>query len=43
MEDGANMNMVEDAFHHRCFIIGVIVSDNDRTMQSVIKNPSRGS
>ena len=37
------MNMVEDSFHHRCFIIDAIVSDNASTMQAVIKNKSRGA
>ena len=34
--------MVEDAFYNRFFIIDVIVSDDDRTMQAVIKHPSIG-
>ena len=40
MESDAIMKMVEDTFRHRCLIIDSIVSDDDRTMQDVIKHPS---
>ena len=43
MEDGAIMKMVEDAFRHCCFIIDATVSDNDSTMQDVIKHPPIGA
>ena len=32
MEANAIINMVGDKFRHRCFIIGVIVSEYDRTI-----------
>ena len=41
MEAGAILKMAEDAFHHHCFIIGVIVND-DITIQAVLKHPSKG-
>ena len=41
MEANAILNMVEDVFRHQCFIIDAILSDNYRTMQAVIKHPSR--
>ena len=34
--------MLEDAFYNRFFVIGVIVSDNDSTMQAVLKYPLIG-
>ena len=40
---GEILNMLENAFHNLCFIIDVIVSDNDSTMIYVINNPSRGA
>ena len=43
MDTNEILNMVEDAFHHRCFIIDVIVRKNDSTMQDVLKHPSRGA
>ena len=43
MEAGAILNMVEDAFRNFCFIIDHILRNNDSTMQSVLKNPSRGA
>ena len=43
MEAGAILTMVEDAFHHHCFIIDVIISNDDITMQAVLKNPPRGA
>ena len=33
------MTMVEDALHDSCFIIDVVVSNDDSTMRSVINNP----
>ena len=36
------LNMVEDEFRHRC-IIYVIISDDENTMQAVIKHPPRGA
>ena len=42
-EDGVILNMVEYAFRYRCFIIDVIVSNIDSTIQSVLKHPSRGA
>ena len=42
MEAYAIMNMIEDKFHHRCFIIDLIVSDNASTMRAVLKHTSRG-
>ena len=43
MEAYEIMKMVEDAFYNRFFIIDVIVSDNDSTMQFLAKYPSRGA
>ena len=44
METGAIMKMVEDAFRHHCFIIiDVILSDDDITMQEMLKHPSIGA
>ena len=34
--------MLEDAFYNNLFIIDAIVSDNDRTMQDVLKHPYIG-
>ena len=42
MEDSAILNMVEEAFYNRFLIVDVIVSDDDSTMRSVLKNPSIG-
>ena len=42
METGVIIKMVEDLFCHLCFIIDAIISDDDRTMQAVIKHISRG-
>ena len=39
MEASAILKMVEDALYNLFFIIDVIVSDNDITMQAVIKHP----
>ena len=43
MEASAILNMVEDAFYNRFLIIHVTVSDDDSTIQAVLKNPSKGS
>ena len=37
------IKMVEDAFYNRFFIVDVIVSDNDSTMQFLAKYPSKGA
>ena len=39
----AIIQMVEDAFYNRFFIIDVIIRDNDSTIQSVLKHPSKGA
>ena len=36
------LKMVEDSFLNRFFVIDIIVSDDDTTMQSVLNNPSIG-
>ena len=41
MEASAILKMVEDAFLNRFFIIDVIVSNDDNTMQSVLKYQSK--
>ena len=43
MEASAILKMVEDAFYNCFFIIDVIVSDDDSTMQAVLKHPSKGA
>ena len=43
MEADAILKMTEDAFRHCCFIIGVIVGNDDSTMQAVLKNSSIGA
>ena len=43
MDASAILKMVEDALYNRFFIIDVIVSDDDSTMQAVLKDPSKGS
>ena len=43
MDAGAILNVVEDAFCHHCFIVVVIVSDDDSTIQAVLKHQSIGS
>ena len=42
MEDSAILKMVEYAYYNRFFIIDVIFSDDDSTMQDVLKHPSIG-
>ena len=41
MEASAILKMVEYAFYNRFFIIDAIVSNDDRTMQAVLKHPSK--
>ena len=43
MEASAILKMVEDAFYNCFFIIDVIVRNDDRTMQDVLKHPSKGA
>ena len=43
MEYYAILNMIEDAFYNRFFIIDVIVINDDSTIQYVIKRPSQGA
>ena len=43
MYDDEMMKMVEYAFCHCCFIIDIVVSDNDITIRAVTKNISRGA
>ena len=43
MEDYVILNMVEDTFYNCFFIMYVIVSDDDNTMQAVLKHPSKGA
>ena len=38
VEASAILNMVEDAYYNRFFIIDVIVSDNDITIRAVLKH-----
>ena len=42
MEASAILKMVEDAFYNRFFIIDVIASGDDSTMQALLKHPSKG-
>ena len=43
MEAATILKMVEDALHDICFIIDVVVSENDSTMRAVIKHPPIGA
>ena len=43
MEASAILKMVEDSFYNRFFIIDVIVSNDDSTMQAVLNHPSKGA
>ena len=43
MEASAILKMVEDDFLNRFFVIDIIVSDDDSTMQAVLKHPSKGA
>ena len=43
MEASAILKMVEDAILNRFFVIDIIVSDDDSTMQDVLKHPSKGA
>ena len=40
MEASAILKMAEDASYNQFFILDVIVSDNNSTMQAVLKHPS---
>ena len=42
MEASAVLKMVEDALYDQFFIVDVLVSDNDSTMQAVLKHPLIG-
>ena len=42
MEASDILKMVEDAFYNQFFIVDVIVSDDDSTMQAVLKHPLIG-
>ena len=42
MEASDILNMVEDAYYNRFFIIDLIVSDDDSTMHAVLKHPIIG-
>ena len=42
MEASAILKMLEDAFYNHFFIIDDIVSDDDRTMQYLLKHPFKG-
>ena len=42
MKASVILKMVEDAFYNQFIIVDVIVSDDDRTMQDVLKHPSIG-
>ena len=41
MEASTILNMAEDGFCNRFFIIDVIISNDDTTMQAVLKHPSK--
>ena len=43
MKASAILKMLYDAFYNRLFIIDVIIRDDDRTMQAVLKHPSKGA
>ena len=43
MEASEILKMVKDAFYNRFLIIDVIVSNDDSTIQSVLKSPYKGS
>ena len=43
MEASAILKMVEDAFYNHFFIIYIIVSNDDSTMQAVLKHSSKGA
>ena len=43
MEASAILEMVEDAFYSRLFIIDAIVSNDDNTIQAGLKHPSKGA
>ena len=43
MEDSEILNMVEDAFYNRFFVIDGIVRNNDSAIRDVLKHPYKGS
>ena len=43
MEASDILKMVEDAFYNRFFIVNVIISNDDKTMQAVLKHPLIGA
>ena len=43
MEDGAILKMLDYEFRHHWFIMYSIVSDNDSTMQAMLKHPPIGA
>ena len=43
MEASSILKMVEDELYNRFLIVDVIVTDDDSTMQAVIKYSSKGS
>ena len=42
MEVSSILKMIEDAFYNRFSIINVIVSEDDSTIRTVVKHPSKG-
>ena len=42
MEASTILKMVEDTFYNCFYIIDVIVSNNNSTIQAVLKHPSKG-
>ena len=43
MEDSEILNIVEDAFYNRFFIIDIIVRNNDSAIRDVLKHPYKVS
>ena len=43
MEASAILKMVEDAFYDQFFVVDVIISYNDSTVQAVVKHPLIGA
>ena len=42
MDTSSILKMVENAFYNRFFIVDVIISDDDSTMQALLKHPLIG-
>ena len=42
MEASDILMIVEDEFYNQFFIVDIIVSDDERTIQAVLKHPSIG-